>query len=227
VTGPAEAPATELECVDDPRRARALLDPLRLDLLRRLRSPRATTELADEVGMPRQRLLYHLKALHRAAFLRKAGRRRKRGCQEQRWVASASGYVMGPDALGPLGVEPRALRDRISASYLVALATELIGDVTRASREARAQQQRLATMAIDAELRFESAAQRERFAVALRDAIVRVVSEHASPAIADGGSTQGRPYRLMLGCWPVPLDPQHPFGARDAAPTESREEQMP
>src|SRR5688572_5045075 len=118
MTGPGDAPAMELECVDDAGRARALLDPLRLELLHRLRTPLATTELAAAVGVPRQRLLYHLKALHRAAFLRKAGRRRKRGCQEQRWVASAGGYVVGPEALGPVGAEPHALRDRMSASYL-------------------------------------------------------------------------------------------------------------
>jgi hypothetical protein len=202
------------------------LDPFRLELLHRLRTPLATTELAAAVGVPRQRLLYHLKALHRAAFLRKAGRRPKRGCQEQRWVASAGGYVVGPEALGPVGAEPRALRDRMSASYLVALASELIGDVARAERLARAQQQRLATLAIDAELRFDSAAQRETFATALRDAVVRVVAEHASPAHVDGGIAKGRPYRLLLGCWPVPTDAQTPFGTRSAGSPGVAEEKM-
>jgi DNA-binding transcriptional ArsR family regulator len=209
-----EAAAEDLECVDDPRRARTLLDPLRLDLLRRLRSPRATTDLAAEIGMPRQRLLYHLKALHRAALVRKAGRQRKRGCHEQRWLASAAGYVVSPDALGPVLAEPRMVRDRMSATYLLALASELMGDVSRAARHARAQQRRLATLSIDAELRFESAAQRERFTAALREAVIGVIAEHTTPAIADDGAPKGRPYRLMIGAWPVPPDSTTPFGTR-------------
>ena len=84
----------------------------------------------------------------------------------------------------------------------------------------------MATLAIDAELRFDSAEQRERFANALRDAVVRVVAEHASPAHADGGTAKGRPYRLMLGCWPVPSDAQTPFGTRSAGSPADAEEKM-
>jgi DNA-binding transcriptional ArsR family regulator len=215
------APAQPLECIDEPGRARALLDPLRLELVRRLREPRSTTELAADLGLARQGVLYHLKALHKAALLRKAGRRQKRGFEEQRWVASAESYVLGSDALGPAAAEPGRVRDRLSAGYLLALAAELTSDLARALRAATEQKKRIATLAISAELRFESAAQRERFTAALRDAIVDVIDRHASPAIPDEGEPQGRPYRLMLGCWPVPADARTPFGRHVPEENES------
>jgi hypothetical protein len=85
---------------------------------------------------------------------------------------------------------------------LVALAQAELG---RASREAAAQNKRLATLSVSSELRFESAEQRARFAEELRRAVVDVVGRFASPyAIEDGSAGAGRPFRLILGCYPIP-----------------------
>lgn len=211
----AEPPLTEIACIDEARHATALLDPLRLDLVARLRKPRSTTELASELGLPRQKVLYHLNALYRAGCLRKAGRRRSRGFHGQRWVASAVRYVVAPHVLGPLQAEPAAMSARLGAQYLLAHAAELASDVARAHGEATAQKKHLATLTLDAEVCFENAAQRERFATALRAAITRVVAEHASPALRDDGSpAAGRPYRLLACAWPVPASARTPFGKR-------------
>ena len=58
---------------------------------------------------------------------------------------------------------------------------------------------------MEGELRFESAEQRRRFAVALHNAFTEVVLHHASPYRSAGGeASPGRPYRLVVGCYPTP-----------------------
>ena len=195
----------EVECVRDASRAGVLLHPTRREILARALEPTSATEIAGRIGLTRQKVNYHVQELARGGFLRKAGRRKKRNLVEQRWVATARSYVLSPEVVGPLAADGRSVADKFSAAYLLALGARLLSELGRAMQEAAQQKKRLATLSIEAELRFESAAQREGFAQALREAVTRVVAEHASPAELDDGSpAPGRPYRLVLGCHPIP-----------------------
>ena len=214
--------ASAIECVRDPGRASVVLDPLRLVILERSREPRSASDIAGELGLPRQRVNYHVKELAKAGFLAKAGRVRRRNFYEQRYRATATGYLVSPEALGPVAADPEAVEDRMSAAYLLALSARLQCEVGGAAERARAGGWRLATLSMDAELRFENAAQRRAFTEALRDAVAGVIAEHTAPARKDDGSPgPGTPYRMMLGCWPVPARPA------GSAETKDREGQNP
>jgi biotin operon repressor len=200
---PAIPPA--LEVVREPRRAGTLLSPVRLDILGRAAEPRSSTEIAASLGLPRQRVNYHVRELAREGFLVAAGRRKKRNLYEQRWRRAATSFVLAPELLGPVQPDWRRVEDRMSAEYLVALAARVQSEVGRAYADATAQQKRLSTLSIDVDLRFESAEQREGFARALQDAVTRVVAQHASSdQLTDGSPGTGRRYRLVFGCHPVP-----------------------
>lgn len=201
----AEAIPAPLECVEEPERARVLLTPLRLEVLSLATEPRSAADIAAALGLPRQKVNYHVKELHRARFLRPAGRRRKRNLTEQRYVATARAYVLAPGLVGPLECRPADDDDALGAACLIAAGTRLVSETVRASSEARARGQRLSTLTMTSELRFESAKQRERFTAALADAVSKVVADHTSPAVRDDGRPgKGRPYRLTIGCHPIP-----------------------
>jgi len=196
--------AAPLEAVVSPRRASALLHPLRSRLLALAREPASSTELARRLGLPRQRVNYHVRALERAGLLRAAGRRRLRNLIEQRYVATARSYVLSPSLLGPLAADWRAISDTASADYLLALAEQVRSDVTRASEEAAGEGKRLATLSLKSQFRFETPEQRTGFAEAVRQALVEVIARHSSPNLRENGRPgHGRPYRLVLACYPV------------------------
>jgi hypothetical protein len=202
------AEALPLEGVVDARRARTLLHPLRLKLLGLLREPASAAEAALRLGLSRQRGNYHVRALARAGFLHKAGRQRKRNMVEQRYVATARGYVLAPEVLGPVGASAGASEDALSASYLLALTARAQSELLRSVRAAGAGGKRLATLGLEAALRFESAEQRAAFTRALEKALVDVISRHTAPDVLESGAPgAGRRYRLMLGCYPVPDEP--------------------
>ncbi len=196
------APPPDLECVVDGARAGALLHPLRGRILALLRAPRSASDVAAELGLPRQRVNYHVRELERAGFLRRAGRRKKRNLTEQRYVATARSYVLSPEVLGPLEADPRAIDDAGSAAYLLALAGRIQRELGRAFHDVQGSGERLPTLSMDAELWFESAEQRARFAAELRDAVAGVVARHAAPGAAERTSEPA--YRLVLGCHPIP-----------------------
>ena len=202
-------PIPPLESVRDRTRAGALMEhPLRLAILQAASAPRSATEIAAGLGLPRQRVNYHMGRLRRAGFLVPAGRRKRRGLFEQRYAASAQAYVLDPEVLGPVRARVDLISDRLSAEYLVALSTQVQSDLGQVIAEATRLGQRVATMSISTEIRFTSPEQRTRFARALEQAVTRLVGRHAAPARADDGTPlSGRLFRLVVGCYPPPASP--------------------
>jgi biotin operon repressor len=63
-------------------------DDLRMRVLDEAREPTSATAIAERLGLPRQRVNYHVQALAKAGFLQRAGTRRKRNLVEQRSARS-------------------------------------------------------------------------------------------------------------------------------------------
>jgi DNA-binding transcriptional ArsR family regulator len=193
----------EIECVSEGRQAEALLDPLRSRILTLAREPASATELGLLLDLPRQRINYHVRHLARAGLLKRAGRRRKRNMFEQRYVASAKGYVISPELLGKAGADWREVSDAGSAGYLLALSAQMQSDVGRILRGEGAPGKRLTALSIKSQFRFESSEQRERFTRELKEAVVAVIARFTAPNQTPGGRpAPGRPFRLVLGCYP-------------------------
>src|SRR5499427_4526248 len=112
--------------IDDPAAASVALDPVRSRLLSELRAPMSAAALAGRMGLPRQKVNYHLRTLEEHGLVRVDSMKRWGGLTERRMVATASSYVVSPDALGPVAPEPARGMDRLSASYLVALAARAV-----------------------------------------------------------------------------------------------------
>ena len=205
IQGKAPSAGGEVECVADLARAAVLLRPVRLEIVRRARRPKSATELAEELDLPRQRINYHVQELAKAGFLKRSGTRRKRNLLEQLFAATAEAYLLAPEVLGPAAPDWRCLDDAASASTLLALSSKVQSEVAIASREAAAQGRTLSTLSLHSAVRFVSAAQRAAFTEALSAAVAEVVERCSAPYRGpDGEGGEGRPYRLVLTCHPVP-----------------------
>ena len=157
------------------------------------------------LGEPRQRLNYHVRQLARYGFLRLDSRRRKRNMEERRYVATARAYVLGPQLLGPLAATPETATDIFSANYLLALAVQAQRELSQVSEAAAAAGVRVRTLSLNTALRFETAEQRASFAQAVTAAVAHAIAQHSSPfADAAGNPGAGQPFRLVLGCYPIP-----------------------
>lgn len=205
---------SDLEWVADLRQATELLEPLRMRILGLAQQPISATELGRRLGLPRQRVNYHVRELSRSGLLKRAGRHRKRNMFEQRYVASAKSYLLSPGLLAQVGPNWREISDTESAAYLMALAAQLQVDVAEAMRAALAAGQKLATLSVKSQFRFENPEQHARFDRELKTAVMTVIARWTSPdrrsAAAPG---PGRPYRLVLGCYPYAVETA--AGSRD------------
>jgi hypothetical protein len=192
----------DVEVIDDPAAAAAALDPIRSRLLAELTEPASAATLAGRVGLARQKVNYHLRALETHKLVRVAEERHWGGLTERLLVATAASYVVSPTALGPLGTDPARTADHLSASYLIALGARIVREVGDLWRSARASDKRLATLSIDTEIRFRSAADRAAFTSELSHAIAALVARYH-----DATTPGGRAHRLVLMAHPLPTDP--------------------
>ena len=191
----------DVEVIDDPAAATVALEPVRSRLLAELGQPASAAALAGRLGIARQKINYHLRALETHGLVRVAEKRRWGGLTERLLVATAASYVVSPSALGPVAADPGRTEDRLSAGYLVALAARVVREVGHLLRRARELNKRLPTLSIDTEIRFRSAAERAAFASELTQAIAKLAARYH-----DAGAPAGRAHRIVLMAYPLPQE---------------------
>jgi DNA-binding transcriptional ArsR family regulator len=189
----------ELEVIDKPKAAALVLDPVKSRILAALATPGSAASLASTVGLSRQKVNYHLRALEEHRLVEPVEERQWGGIKERRLVATAASYVVSPAALGPLAADPARSNDRLSASYLVALAARIVREVGELSLRARKTDKRLATLSLDMVIRFKSPADRAAFSSGLTSAIASLAARYH-----DGSAPGGRPHRLVVASYPAP-----------------------
>ena len=186
----------DVEVIEDPAAAEVALDPVRARLLAELAEPGSAAALAGRVGIPRQKVNYHLRALEAHGLVELAGERRHGGITERVLRATAATYVISPAVLGRAAADPAQAADRLSARYLISLAGRLVREVGSLARRADAAGKRLPTMTVDTEIGFRSAEDRTAFADELTEAVLDLAARYHH----DGG----RPHRLVVFAHPRP-----------------------
>ncbi|MEK7795211.1 MAG: helix-turn-helix domain-containing protein [Candidatus Hydrogenedentota bacterium] len=192
----------DVEVIEDPAAAAVALEPVRSRLLSELAEPASAAALAARLGLARQKVNYHLRSLETHGLVRVAEKRQWGGLTERLMVATAASYIVSPGAMGPAASDPGRSEDRLSASYLIALAARIIREVSGLLRRSRELGKRLATLSIDTEIRFRSAADRAAFSKDLAQAITALAARYH-----DESAPGGRVHRLVVVAHPLPQKP--------------------
>lgn len=187
-----------LDIIDDPARARAALQPVRLRLLQLLERPQSAPEVARAVGMPRQRVLYHLRMLEAQRLVEaqdhgSVGRRIDRS-----YVRTATSYAIAPKTLGGVAVDPRTVADAFSSAYLSAVAGRALNDLAALGQAAAARGKRVPTITLETEVRFATPGEHRQFADELTRALTGLAAKYHHPDAANG-----RTFRIFACGYPA------------------------
>src|SRR5689334_2597780 len=189
----------DVAVIEDPAAAEVSLDPIRSRLLAELAEPGSATMLAGKLGLPRQKVNYHLRTLEQHGLIHLVEERRKGNVTERMMQATAASYIISPNAMAAVAPDPSRAPDRLSARWLLALAGRLVRDVGTLITGATQAKQRVATFALDGEIRFATPDDRAAFATELTD--------HVTHLLAKYHSETGRKHRLVVAVHPA-LDSQ-------------------
>ena len=209
----------DIAVIEDPATAEVSLDPIRTRILRELVQPASATQLAVRVGLPRQKVNYHLKALERHGLVELVEERRKGNVTERVLQATAASYLISPIALNEVSPDPRRFADRFSAFWLLALAGRMVQEVGKLIAGAAAARQKLATFAIDGEITFRTAADRAAFAEELGTEVTRLVDKYHDSA----PSPRGRRHRLVVALHPALKETGAPMATNESHPGKEQD----
>ncbi|WP_157249801.1 ArsR/SmtB family transcription factor [Nonomuraea typhae] len=191
----------DIAVIEDPAAAEASLDPMRTRLLAELAEPGSATTLAAKVGLARQKVNYHLKTLEKHGLVELVEERKKGNFTERVMRASAASYVISPSALSAVQPDPAHAPDQLSARWLLALGARMVREVGALLTGAAKARKRVATFALDAEVRFASAADRAAFTEELAQAAAVLIGKYHSQ--------EGRDHRLLIAVHPAVKEPEH------------------
>ncbi|MDO9076096.1 MAG: winged helix-turn-helix domain-containing protein [Brevundimonas sp.] len=181
--------------LDDLDIALLALAPVRRRILTALTEPASAAGLAEQLGLPRQNIGYHLNALEAAGLVHLAGERRKRGFTERLFVA-ARNHVFDP-AMMQAPPDPDAVeaQDRHAADHLISTASAMVRDVARMRQDAAAEGSRLLTLTVEADVTFAAPADFDAFTEEVSAAVAALARKYAAPS--------GRRYRLTAAAHPA------------------------
>ena len=186
-----------VQIVNDPRQAAMLAAPLRQRILEALAEPGSASTMARSLGLPRQKVAYHVRQLEEHGFVELVREEQRRGCKERIVRRTAQYLVASPKVLAP-GLDPRKVKDKFSSSYLIALASRMAQEVGEAQAIAEKAGKRLPTLSTDVEIRLRSPREREALAEELLEAIARLAAKYH-----DENHPDGRTYRVVVAAHPI------------------------
>lgn len=191
----------ELQVIDEPQVAAVALDPVKCRILAALATPGSAASLASRVGLTRQKVNYHLRVLEKHHLVEPVEERQWGGIKERMMVATAASYVVSPATLGGIAADPSRSSNRLSASYLIALAARIVREVGGLSRRAAAGKKRLATLSLDTVIFFKSPSDRAAFTKELTSVIAALAARYH-----DERTPGARPHRLVIASYPAPAE---------------------
>lgn len=126
------------------------LSDVRRDILSALDEPDSATGLSGALGMSRQKVNYHMRALESAGLVELLAERPRRGLTERIMRRTADVVLVDPEAFATTGLERP---DVAGVSGVVSTAADLIRHAAKVSWAAANSDTRIAAVSVDTEIR--------------------------------------------------------------------------
>jgi DNA-binding transcriptional ArsR family regulator len=178
-----------------------MLHPLRLRILEELEESDSATGLSKRMGIPRQKLNYHLRQLESEGLVELVEERKKRNFTERMVRAVARSYVISPATLGSLASDPEDVQDHASSAYLIAVAARLIRELGEIRPAAEATGKKVPTLTLQSDIRFATPEAQHAFAQELTEHVAQLITKYH-----DGDAPRGRSFRFVAGAYPAPKE---------------------
>lgn len=188
----------DLRVLADAAAVEVALDPIRAAILGALAEPASAATIAEAVGLTRQKVNYHLKALEAHGLVELAEERAWGGITERIVRRAARHLVVAPDVVQGAAIEPAEIADQLSAAYLIAVNARAVSEVGTIARSLPAHT-RLPTLTVDTVIGFASPEDRAAFADDLQAALAALAARYHHD--------DGRPHRLTVSSYPRPEEP--------------------
>lgn len=174
--------------------AAALLNPLRVEILARLKEPHSAAEVARQLKETPQRINYHLKALERVGLVERAGTRQVRNLVEVLYQSIARTFLLAESLpLSHQGMQK--LKDQSALQHLIHHAEQIKKDAL-ILMERSEEEEIIPSASVQMKITLQGEEQRRKFLQEYVDQVKRLIQKYGHET--DSQNT----YQVSLAIYP-------------------------
>jgi predicted transcriptional regulator len=174
--------------------AKCLVHPLRRKLIAELKQPASAASIARRLGMARQVVNYHCKALEKAGLVVHVTDVKAGNCVERVLQAVAGEFIIAPSVYGRTRAGEVA-QDRFSARSAIASSLQTIDELASGLENAAQRNEPFPTLNLETEISLASAEQQMRFVEEATAALREIARKYNGPGAR-------RAFRVKLQSYP-------------------------
>lgn len=184
----------ELLEINQVKKARSLLHPVRVLLLHYLVQPRTCRELSEILNVTQQRLNHHLKELKKAGLIRIVSKKRKGNLLEGVYERTSKTYWFSPKLALPQKLSDHEVQDQLALHHLLLMAETLQADIARLLRNTSNTD--IPNMGFEAEIVLKNDEEREAFTHDALRAFHSIAEKYQT------GTDSGSRFKVMVCSYP-------------------------
>jgi DNA-binding transcriptional ArsR family regulator len=185
----------ETYLVESPDQATALLNPLRAEILSKMKEPASSAEIARLIKESSQKVNYHVKALEKVGLVKRVGTRNVRNLVEVLYQSIAKTFVLSES----LGWEPETIqkiKDQGSLKHLITTSERIKRDAFYLM-ERSDQDETIPSATLDMTVQLENEESRKAFVQEYVSMVKGLVERYQSPQAPEKDT-----YNVIVAIYP-------------------------
>lgn len=187
--------------LDQVGQVKALIKPIRLELLTMLDKPRTCSQLAESFHTSPQKIYYHIKVLERSGLVKKVSEKRVRGIMEGYYQAVAESYWLSPQLINQLGGERRS-NEQMSLGYVLGLAEQVLREVTPLIKS----KTNVPSLGISGQVNLRDETDRSNFLQELQEMVQELAEKYGAKDPDQTDAEKGMNFRFIMACYPHSIE---------------------
>lgn len=187
--------------LDQVGQVKALIKPIRLELLTMLDKPRTCSQLAESFHTSPQKIYYHIKVLERSGLVKKVSEKRVRGIMEGYYQAVAESYWLSPQLINQLGGERRS-NEQMSLGYVLGLAEQVLREVTPLIKS----KTNVPSLGISGQVNLRDETDRSNFLQELQEMVQELAEKYGAEDPDQTDAEKGMNFRFIMACYPHSIE---------------------
>lgn len=189
----------ETYLVESPDQATALLNPLRAEILSKMKEPASSAEVARMIKETSQKVNYHVKALEKVGLVNRVGTRNVRNLVELLYQAISKTFVLSES----LGWEPEAvqkMKDQGSLKHLITTSERIKRDAFYLL-ERSDQSEMIPSATLDMTVQLENEELRKEFVQEYMTMMKTLVDKYQRSHVSAGNT-----YNVVVAIYPQTME---------------------
>jgi DNA-binding transcriptional ArsR family regulator len=191
----AEPGIKEVYRLENPEQALALLNPLRVEILRIMNEPASASEVGRQLRETPQKINYHLKSLEKVGLIQRSGSRQVKNLIEVLYQSISKNFII-PESFGWSEETVSRMKDQGALTHLITISERMRSDALQLM-ETSEQNVEIPSAAMETEVYLPDEADRQAFIHDYAEAIKLLAEKYRT-------DSRNNAYRVLMAVYPEP-----------------------